>query len=109
MTTVQNKTALVTGASRGIGRATAVALARCEIGALPSPNPEVVTVVPDCSGCACVEYVRDELVVTLLALDRRRVLHFNVTEHPTVALDGPADRGRLPGRLRPVLPPPRSR
>src|SRR5438445_2429402 len=24
-------------------------------------------------------------------------------------LDGPADRGRLPGRLRPVLPPPRSR
>src|SRR6266852_4634535 len=85
MTTVQNKTALVTGASRGIGRATAVALARCEIGALPSPNPEVVTVVPDCSGCACVEYVRDELVVTLLALDRRRVLHFNVTEHPTVA------------------------
>jgi 3-oxoacyl-[acyl-carrier protein] reductase len=27
MTTLQNKTALVTGASRGIGRATAVALA----------------------------------------------------------------------------------
>ncbi len=23
--------------------------------------------------------------MTLLALDRRRVLHFNVTEHPTVA------------------------
>ena len=28
MTTLQNKTALVTGASRGIGRATALALAR---------------------------------------------------------------------------------
>jgi 3-oxoacyl-[acyl-carrier protein] reductase len=30
MTTLQNKTALVTGASRGIGRATALALARPE-------------------------------------------------------------------------------
>jgi len=33
---------------------------------------------------------------------RRRVLHFNVTEQPNRCLDGPADRRRLPGRLRPV-------
>lgn len=34
MTTLQNKTALVTGASRGIGRATASALARAEANVL---------------------------------------------------------------------------
>ena len=38
-----------------------------------------------------------------------RVLHFNVTEHPTAALDRPAARGGLPRRLRAVLSPPRSR
>jgi len=48
-------------------------------------------------------------VFVVLAHDRRRVLHFNVTEHPHRSLDGSADRGRLPRRLRPVLSPPRSR
>ena len=48
-------------------------------------------------------------VLVVLAHHRRRVVHFNVTEHPTAALDGPADRGRVPGRHRAVLPPPRSR
>src|SRR6059036_3717232 len=41
-------------------------------------------------------------VFVVLAHDRRRVLHLcHRASHRR--LDGPADRGRLPGRLRPVL------
>jgi len=40
-------------------------------------------------------------VLVVLVHHRRHVVHFNVTEHPHCPLDRPADRGRLPGRLRP--------
>ena len=48
-------------------------------------------------------------VFVVLAHDRRRVLHFNITEHPTAHWTAQQIVGRLPRRLRPVLPPPRSR
>jgi putative transposase len=48
-------------------------------------------------------------VLVVLAPHRRRVLHFNVPEHPTAAWTRPAGRRHLPGRLRAVLSPPRSR
>jgi putative transposase len=48
-------------------------------------------------------------VLVVLAHHRRRVVHFNVTEHPTGPLGCPADRGGLPRRFRPGLPPPRPR
>ena len=47
-------------------------------------------------------------VLVVLAHHRRRVIHFNVTEHPTAPLDRPADRRGLPGRLRAALSPARS-
>jgi len=43
-------------------------------------------------------------VLVILAHHRRRVLHFNVTEHPTAAWTA-----HLPRRLRAALSPPRSR
>jgi putative transposase len=46
-------------------------------------------------------------VLVVLAHHRRRVVHFEVTEHPTRRLDCPADRGRVPGRLRASLSPAR--
>jgi putative transposase len=33
----------------------------------------------------------------ILSHDRRRILHFNVTEHPYSEWGGPAGRGGLPG------------
>jgi putative transposase len=36
-------------------------------------------------------------VLIVLAHHRRRVVHFNVTEHPTARWTRPADRGRFPG------------
>jgi hypothetical protein len=42
-------------------------------------------------------------VFVILAHDRRRVLHFNVTEHPTGCLDGTADRGGISRRHRASL------
>ncbi len=54
-------------------------------------------------------HLRVLFVLVVLAHHRRRVVHVNVTEHPTTALDRPADRGGVPGRHRAVLPPPRSR
>src|SRR5437899_5684136 len=48
-------------------------------------------------------------VLVVLAHHRRRVVHFNVTEHPHRPLDRPADRGRFPGRLRAALSPARPR
>ena len=48
-------------------------------------------------------------VLLVLAHHRRRVLHFNITEHPTAGVDGAADRGGVPGRDRPSLFTPRSR
>src|SRR6266404_3879112 len=47
--------------------------------------------------------------VVLAHHHRRRVLHFNVTEHPTAAWTAQQIVDAFPGRLRPVLPPPRSR
>ena len=45
-------------------------------------------------------------VLVVLAHHRRRILHFNVTEHPTGRMGGAADRERLPGRHRARLSPP---
>jgi hypothetical protein len=44
-------------------------------------------------------------VLVVLAHHRRRVLYFNVTEHPTAAWTA-QQRRRLPGRHRAVLSPP---
>jgi hypothetical protein len=44
-------------------------------------------------------------VLVVLAHHRRHVIHFNITEQPTAAMDRPADRGRVPGRLRALLSP----
>ena len=42
-------------------------------------------------------------VLVVLAHLRRRVVHFNITEHPTASWDRPANRGCLPGGLRALL------
>src|SRR5215475_1444866 len=45
----------------------------------------------------------------ILRHDRRRVVHFNVTEHPRAAWTARADDRSLSGRLRSSLPAPGSR
>jgi hypothetical protein len=42
-------------------------------------------------------------VLVVLAHHRRRVVHFNVTEHRTAHWSAQQDRGRLPVRLRALL------
>ena len=46
-------------------------------------------------------------VLVVLAHHRRRVVHFNVTEHPTALWTAQQIVERVPGRLRAVLPPAR--
>src|SRR6266403_5179620 len=47
-------------------------------------------------------------VLVVLAHHRRRILHFNVTEHPRAEWPAQQNRGRLPGRHDTGLSPPRS-
>ena len=64
------------------------------------PRPDLVSIdfftVPTAG-------LRVLFVFVVLAHHRRGIVHFNVTQHPTARLDGPADRGRLPQRHRAVL------
>jgi putative transposase len=47
-------------------------------------------------------------VLVVLAHRRRRVVHFNVTEHPTAAWTAQQLVDAMPGRVRPRLSPPGS-